>query len=74
MIPIKRQFQKQILRPFQSTKKVMEHEAVEHENDDDTNCNWCAWNNTIRLGKKAGRVEIRKTGRDHPKNSTVKIG
>ena len=30
---------------------------MEHEGDDDTNCNWCTWNNLQRLSKrtKGGR-------------------
>ena len=36
-------------------------EAMEHEGNGDTNCNWCTWNNPQRLGK--GTVRLRIKGR-----------
>ena len=32
---------------------------MEHEGDGDTICNWCTWDNTQRLGKTTGDLEIR---------------
>ena len=48
--------------------------AIEHEGDSDTNCNRCPRNDLQRLGKRAERVENRRTSRDHPNYSIVKIG
>ena len=57
-----------VLRPCQRTKQ-----AMKHENDSDPNCNWCAQNDPQMLGKGAGRVGNRRTGRDHLLYSIVKI-
>ena len=46
---------------------------MEHENDGDTNCNWCAQYSHQRIGKGSGRVGNKNTSRDHPNDSTVKI-
>ena len=59
--------ERQIPRPCQRTKKVMEH-----EDNVDANCNWCTLSDPQKLGKGAGRVENRSC-RDHPKYS-IKIG
>ena len=32
---------------------------MEHEDDGDTNCNWCIWNNSQRIGKGMEELEIR---------------
>ena len=40
-----------IMIKYQRTKK-----AVEYEGDSDTNCNWCTWNGSQRLGKGPGKV------------------
>ena len=55
---------------FNNNKK----KNMEHENDGDTNCNWCPRNDPQRLGKRVGRVGNRRTNRDHPNYSIVKIG
>ena len=34
-------------------KKAMEHE--DDVDDDDTNCSWCVWNSSQRLGKRNGK-------------------
>ena len=39
----------------------------------DTNCNWCTWNGTQRLGKGAGRVGNRRISRDHHNSCIVQI-
>ena len=31
---------------------------MENENNGDSNCNWCAWNNSQRLGKGTGGVRL----------------
>ena len=59
---------KQLLEPCQRTKK-----AVEPEGEGDTNCNWCSWNGSQRLGKGSGRVGNRRMSRDHPNYCIVKI-
>ena len=45
---------KQILRPSQRINK-----AVNHDDDGDTNCNWCTWNSPQRFGKILEELEIR---------------
>ena len=44
-----------------------------HEGDGDTNCNWHAWNDPLKLGKGAGSVGYQRTNRDHPNYSTIEI-
>ena len=46
----------------------------EHENDCDTNCNWCAHYCHQRIGTGTGRVGNKRTGGDHPNYSIIKIG
>ena len=41
-----------------------ELKTMEYEHDSYTNCNWCTWNNTPRIGKKTGRVGNKRT-REH---------
>ena len=41
--------ERQVRRPCPRHKK---RKVWEHEGDGDTNCNWCAQNNSQRLGKK----------------------
>ena len=47
---------------------------MDHEDDSDTNCGWCTWNNPKRIGKESGRRGNKKTNRDHPDNCIIKIG
>ena len=47
--------------------------SMEHENDSDTNCNWCARKDPPRLGEVPGRFRDWKTSRDHPNYCIVKI-
>ena len=47
---------------------------MEHESDDDNNCNWCAWNGFYGVGKRTKRVGNRRTNRDGPNYSIVEIG
>ena len=54
--------------PFQRTKKV-----VQHEGNDDTNCRWCSWNDTKRLGEGTGGNGNQWNNRDHPEYSIVEI-
>ena len=46
---------------------------MEHEGDDDTNCNWCSWNSPQKLGKRVGRVGNQSMSRDHPNYCIIKI-
>ena len=39
---------------------------MENEDNGDTNCVWCTWNNRQRIGKETGRVENKTICRDHP--------
>ena len=46
---------------------------MEQEGDIDTNCNWGAGNNLQRNGKATGRLGNKRTSRDHPDYSIIKI-
>ena len=46
----------------------------EQEGDGDSNYIWYSWDNSLRLGKRAGRGEYWRTRRDNPNYSMVKIG
>ena len=47
--------------------------TIEHEDVRDTKSNCCAWNNPQRIGKGTGKLGIKRTGRDHPNYSIIKI-
>ena len=55
---------------------------MEHEIDDDTNCNWCPRYNHQRIGTSPGTGTSTGTGRrgnkrmceDHPNYSIIEIG
>ena len=47
--------------------------AIEHGGDGDTNCNWCTWNGTLRLGTGAERFKNWKMNRDNPSFSIVEV-
>ena len=59
----------QILEPCQRTENV-----VEHESDRDSNCIWCRWNDSQRVGKRTGKIENQRKNRDYPDYNIVKIG
>ena len=46
---------------------------MEHEGDGDTNSNSCAWNKPQSIGKRTGSLENKRTIRDHPDYSIIKI-
>ena len=46
---------------------------MEHEGDDDTNCNWCTRNNLQGLGKGRGRLRNQGTSQDHLDHNIIKI-
>ena len=48
--------------------------AVEHEGDGDTNCNWCTWHCHKKLGRNTGGTESHKKNRGHPDYNIVEIG
>ena len=48
--------------------------TLEHEADRDINCNWCAQNNSQRIGTWSGGLEHEWTSGDHPDYRIVKIG
>ena len=60
--------ERQVLRSFERTKKI-----VEHEGDGNTNCKWNTWNGPQRLGKGTGRVNNWRKNQDHSIYSIVKI-
>ena len=47
---------------------------MEHESDDDTNFNCCTWNNPQRIRKGTERLGNKRTRKDHPAYSIIKIG
>ena len=47
--------------------------AMEHEGDGGTNCNWCAWNDLQKLSKSDEIIGNRRTSQDHPNYSFAKI-
>ena len=61
--------ERQVFRRCQRSKK-----AVEHEGDSDTNYNWRTWNGSQRFDKETGRLENRRTNRDHQVHHIVEIG
>ena len=47
---------------------------MENEGDDNTDCNWCTWNDPQMLGKRTRSVGNRRKNRDHPSYRMVVIG
>ena len=47
---------------------------MEHKSVDDTNCNWCAYNNLQMMSKGTGRFGNKRTSGDHPNYIIIKIG
>ena len=47
---------------------------VEHENDDDTNCNWSVWYSHQRIGTRTGRLGNKRASGYHPNYSIIEIG
>ena len=45
-----------------------------HEDDADTDCNWCARNKPRSIRKGTGSVVNKRTSGDHPDDSIIKIG
>ena len=45
--------------------------TMEHEDDGNTNCNWCTWNDAQKLSKKTRRVGNHNTSGDY---SIVEVG
>ena len=48
--------------------------TMEHENDGDTNCNWCFWYSYRRIDKGTGGLGNEKTTGHPPNYSIIKIG
>ena len=42
--------------------------------DGDTNCGWFIWDNPQRTGKETGRLGNKRTSKNHPDYSNIKIG
>ena len=40
-------------------REITEKKTMEHESDNDTNCNWCAQYNHQRIGTEIGGLKIR---------------
>ena len=47
---------------------------MEYEGDSDTNCNWCAWNNSQRVSKETGKLGNERKSGVNPDYSIIKIG
>ena len=47
--------------------------TMEHEGDYDNSCNWCTWNNSQRIGKKARRLGNKSSSGDYQDYNTIKI-
>ena len=50
-------------------QKQQQQKTVEQENDGDTSCNWCTWNDPLSPVEKAGRGRCQRKNRDHSNNS-----
>ena len=48
--------------------------TMEHESDNDTNCNRHTRHSPQRIGKRTRRIENKNSSGDRPNNNTVKIG
>ena len=48
--------------------------AVEHENDDNTNCNWCSCYSNQRISTSTGGLGNKRTSIDHPNYCITEIG
>ena len=42
--------------------------TMEHEDDGDTNCVWCTWDNPQKIGKETGKLGNKRTSTDHPES------
>ena len=51
-----------------------EPKRLEHEGDNDSNCNCCARYNLQRISKETGRRGNNRACGDHPEYSIIKIG
>ena len=47
---------------------------MEHKDDNDTNCNWCARYSHQNINKGSGGLENRRTRGDHPNDGIIMIG
>ena len=47
---------------------------MKHEDDGDTSCNWCTWNNPKIISKGIGRLGNKSSSEDHPDYRINKIG
>ena len=54
--------------------RELKNKTMEHERDEDINCNWFAWNDPQKFGKSARRFRDERMSRDHPTNSIAKVG
>ena len=47
---------------------------MEHESDSDTNCNWCSRCSPQSIGAGIGGLGNKRTVKNHPNYSIIKIG
>ena len=47
--------------------------TLEHESDNDTNCNWCTQYRHQKIGTGTGRLGNKKTSGDHPNYRIAEI-
>ena len=53
--------------------KYLNKDTMEHEGYGDTTCNWCTWNDSQRLSKRARGIENRRMSGEHSNYSVAKI-
>ena len=60
--------ERQVFGPWQRTEKT-----AEHEDNGDTNCNWCTRNGSKRLVRKTGGIRHQRKIRNHPDYCIIEI-
>ena len=48
--------------------------TVEHESDDNTNCNWCSWYSHQKISTRTGGLGNNSTSGNHPNYCIIEIG
>ena len=48
--------------------------TIEHENDGDTSCYWCTWNNPEKIGEGTPKRRNKRKSGNYPDYSIIKIG
>ena len=48
--------------------------AVDHESNDNTDCNWCSWYSHQRISTRVGGFGNKRTSGDHPNYCNDEVG